>query len=290
MMHRLKQPGLFLKLDIAKAFDNVRWDYLLEVLQQFGFGPRWCAWISILLRTGSTAVLFNGSRGRWYKHFIGLGQGDPLSPMLFILAMEPLQRMFDVVAVDGLLSPLMSKPVALKVSLYADDADVFIKPMKEDDHVVAQILVIFGRASGLVVNKEKYAVFPIQCDGVNLAEVMESFNCSVQKLPCNYLGLPLHIQQLRRLDIQPLIDKMGNRLSGWKGKLLDRAGRLKLLNVVLSSMSVYFLMEFVPKKRAIQKMDKIRRGFLWRGSEQVSGGHCLVRWSNLKKPKKLGGL
>jgi hypothetical protein len=48
--------------------------------------------------------------------------------------------------------------------------------MKEDDHVVAQILVIFGRASGLVVNKEKYAVFPIQCDGVNLAEVMESFN------------------------------------------------------------------------------------------------------------------
>lgn len=102
--------------------------------------------------------------------------GDPLSPMLFILAMEPLQRMFDVVATDGLLSPLMSKPVALRVSLYANDADVFIKPMKEDDHVVAQILVIFGRASGLVVNKEKYAVFPIQCDGVNLAEVMESFN------------------------------------------------------------------------------------------------------------------
>lgn len=40
-LHRAKQPGLFLKLDIAKAFDTVRRDYLMEVLEQFGFGNRW---------------------------------------------------------------------------------------------------------------------------------------------------------------------------------------------------------------------------------------------------------
>jgi hypothetical protein len=39
-LHRSKQPALFLKLDIAKAFDTVRWDFLMEVLVQFGFGPR----------------------------------------------------------------------------------------------------------------------------------------------------------------------------------------------------------------------------------------------------------
>jgi hypothetical protein len=37
-LHRSKKSGLFLKLDTAKAFDSVRWDYLLEVLQQFGLG------------------------------------------------------------------------------------------------------------------------------------------------------------------------------------------------------------------------------------------------------------
>jgi retron-type reverse transcriptase len=40
-LHRSKQSALFLKLDIAKAFDNVRWDYLMEVLEQYVFGSRW---------------------------------------------------------------------------------------------------------------------------------------------------------------------------------------------------------------------------------------------------------
>jgi hypothetical protein len=39
---------LLLKLDIAKAFDNVRWEYMLEVLEQFGFGQRWHDLMSIL--------------------------------------------------------------------------------------------------------------------------------------------------------------------------------------------------------------------------------------------------
>jgi mannosylglycoprotein endo-beta-mannosidase len=45
-LNRAKCPVLFLKLDIAKAFDSVRWDFLLEVLQQMGFGPRWRGWVS----------------------------------------------------------------------------------------------------------------------------------------------------------------------------------------------------------------------------------------------------
>lgn len=69
-LHQQKQPCLFLKLDIAKAFDSVRWDFLMEVLEAFGFGPRWRSWVTILLSSSSTAVLLNGSRSRVE---IGLG-------------------------------------------------------------------------------------------------------------------------------------------------------------------------------------------------------------------------
>jgi hypothetical protein len=62
-LNRAKSPTLFLKLDIAKAFDSVRWDYLLEVLHHLGFGNRWKAWVSILLRLASSAVMINGVRG-----------------------------------------------------------------------------------------------------------------------------------------------------------------------------------------------------------------------------------
>ena len=125
-LQRHKRPGLFLKLDIAKAFDSVRWDFLMEVLEQFGFQPKWRAWVSILLATSSTSVLLNGSRGNWFKHFKGLRQGDPLSPMLFIMVMEPLQRLFHIATMDGLLSPLGATVTKLRASLYADDAAIFL--------------------------------------------------------------------------------------------------------------------------------------------------------------------
>jgi hypothetical protein len=262
----------------------------MEVREKFGFGARWRSWVTTLLSTSSTAILLNGSRGLWYKHFTGMRQGDPLSPMMFILAMEPLQRLMESAANEGLLSPLGNRTAKLRVSLYADDAAIFLKPVREEVQVVAEILEVFGMASGLVTNQAKCAVYPIHCDTFNLDVVMQPFLCPVQNFPCKYLGLPLHVRQIRRVEVQPLIDKMANKLPTWKGRFLNTAGRLKILNMVLSSLPTYFLTVFAPKKWAIKKIDKLCRGFLWKGSEVASGGHCLVRWSNVQKPKEVGGL
>jgi hypothetical protein len=65
---------------------------------------------------------------------------------------------------------------------------------------------------------------------------------------------------------------MTNRLPSWKGKFLTKAGRLKLVNLVLSSISTYFLTIFEVKKWAIRKFDKITRNFLWKGAESANGG------------------
>jgi len=149
---------------------------------------------------------------------------------------------------------------------------------------------MFGAASGLMVNLNKCDVYPISCDGINVSEVMQAFPCSVREFPCSYLGLPLHTRPLRRVDIQPLIDKIANRLPSWKARLINKAGRLKLVNTVLSSMPVYFMTVFDIKKWAIKKIDKLRRGFLWKGTSEAKGVHCQVAWERVKCPKPLGGL
>jgi hypothetical protein len=63
LLHSRKIPSFMLKVDVAKAFDNIYWSFLFEVLRQRGFGPRWLRWIVLLLRTASTCVMVNGCGG-----------------------------------------------------------------------------------------------------------------------------------------------------------------------------------------------------------------------------------
>jgi hypothetical protein len=78
--HRSKTPMCFLKLDIAKAFDSVRWDYLLEVMQRLGFGQRWRDLICVLWANTTSRIMLNGIPGRFLQHRCGRRQRDPLSP------------------------------------------------------------------------------------------------------------------------------------------------------------------------------------------------------------------
>ena len=76
-LYRASRPTLFLKLDIAKAFDSVRWDYLLEVMQRMGFGTRWRAWVSALLASATSAVILNGVRGQCLIIVMACGKAIP---------------------------------------------------------------------------------------------------------------------------------------------------------------------------------------------------------------------
>jgi len=122
-----------------------------------------------------------------------------------------------------------------------------------------------------------------------LEEYLQPLGCQVSSFPCKYLGLPLSERRLKRVDIQPLFDKVAAKLPAWKGKLINRAGRLKLVNAVLTAVPIYFLTVFSLKKWAIKKLDKIRRSFLWKGTEDANGGHSLVTWRKASIPKHLGG-
>jgi hypothetical protein len=145
-LHQQKQPHIIFKLDILKAFDSVSWDFLIEVIKKLGFRHIWCDMISGLLATSSTQILLNGVPREFIAHQRGLRQGDPLSPMLFILIMDILSLLVQRASEEGHLQPL---------SLYADDAAIFLKPDPTDINLVLDILKLFGMASGLQTNVQK---------------------------------------------------------------------------------------------------------------------------------------
>nr|GFC94600.1 RNA-directed DNA polymerase, eukaryota [Tanacetum cinerariifolium] len=58
---RIGKQAMFFKVDFAKAYDSVRWDYLIDVLEAFGFGSVWCNWIRGILYSSKASILVNGS-------------------------------------------------------------------------------------------------------------------------------------------------------------------------------------------------------------------------------------
>lgn len=117
-VHARRESCVMLKIDIAKALDTVAWTFLLEVLQHMGFGLRWRNWISIILSSSSIKILLNGHPGRRICHARGLRQGDPLSPMLFVLVMEVLNHFLKWVEQRGWFpgEPLCRRPRPIRAT------------------------------------------------------------------------------------------------------------------------------------------------------------------------------
>jgi hypothetical protein len=289
--NKRKTPLIFLKLDIAKAFDSLNWGFLLKVLERMCFGQRWRDLISLILASTSSRILLNGRLGKTFSHKRGLRQGDPLSPMLFILAMEPLQRLLDTATEQMILSPLQPTTARFRASFYADDAALFVNPNKDDIVAIQQILLLFGNASGLRTNIDKCVAYSVACEDTNLNLILQGFGGALGTLPCRYLGLPLGFRKPRRVEVQPLVDRALGRLKGWKGKLMSHKWRLILINSVITATATYFLTIFKPNPWLTKKLNTMRRSFLWAlEDEQVSGGRCLVSWKTVCAPLRFGGL
>jgi hypothetical protein len=178
---------------------------------------------------------------------------------------------------QGVLSSLPLAVANLRTSLYADDVAMFVTPGCDQLQSVNQILQVFGSATVLVINFEKSSVHPINCANVDLmTNILQLFTGSCKMFPCRYHDLTLHTRPLQKNHIQPLVEKIGQRLTGCKGQLLNWMGRLTLVTPVLSSMSTYHMSIFPLAKWDRKQIDKICRFFLWKGEDNANGGHCLV--------------
>jgi hypothetical protein len=202
--------------------------------------------------------------------------------------MDVLGFMIKKAVEEDLLQPLARRALQHRISIYADDVVIFLRPSADDIDIILDMLHLFGRASGLKTNVDKSSVLPIQCLEEDRRILQAHLPCQLLEFPCKYLGVPLSLKKLTRAQIQPIIDKVADQLPGWKADLLTRAGRKVLVQFVLTSMLIYLSMAMDLPPWAIKVIDKIRRGFLWKGRRDVKGGHCLVAWPRVTRPPELG--
>lgn len=188
----------------------------------------------------------------------GLRQGDPLSPLLFVIVMDVLNSLLIEADRRGSLSPLPGDVIKHRASVYADDLVIFARPTTTDFVCIRQILELFAGASGLQCNLDKCTITPIRCTQAEINEVLSVFPCRTQEFPTSYLGAPLALTRLSRAQEQRFVDAVAARIPTWKAGLLTMAGRATLTQSTLSAIPVHVAICCGLSPWAVKEIDKRR--------------------------------
>lgn len=132
-----EENGVLIALDQEKAYDRIDHDYLWRTLQAFRFPDSLIAAVQGLYRSAQTIVYINGEASSPFSVTRGVRQGDPMSCLLFDIAIEPLACSLRASSLRGLSIP--GAPHRLIATLFADDTTVYLAAA--DDYSVLDRLL-----------------------------------------------------------------------------------------------------------------------------------------------------
>lgn len=286
-----KTPGFIFKLDYEKAYDRVSHEFLFKMLAHRGFSPKWVRLIQSLLDRASVGVRINNVNSHFFIATKGVGQGDPVSPLLFNLVADVFTRMLTRAAQHSHIRGLMTRlyPNGVISLQYADDTLIFIDDKLETAQNLKWFMSCFEQLSGLRINFHKCDLIPLNVPDCISGPVSQALGCRLGELPMKYLGVPLHHSKLRRGDLQPVVDKTLSRGAGWRGRLLSPAKRLVLVKVCMASIPTYLFSFIRFPKWAISLMNSQLAHCFWDSYD----GHFKYHLANIElltMKKEFGGL
>lgn len=235
----------------------------------------------------------NGTPAGFFQTSRGLRQGNPLSPLLFILVMEVSSWLIQKAVEGGFLHDFEVAQVngmGLMVShiLYADDTLLFCDAEPSQMGYLWCVLLCFDAVFGLKVNLGKSEMILI---GVveDMGDIAKVLGCKVAELSMSYLGLPLGSCYKAKAVWDSVEERFQKRLASWKRQYIPKGGRVTLIKNTFSNLPIYFMSLFVIPASVAKRLEKIPRDFLWSGVGEEFKYH-LVEWDKVCVPMRKGGL
>ncbi|GJX59208.1 putative RNA-directed DNA polymerase, eukaryota, reverse transcriptase zinc-binding domain protein [Tanacetum coccineum] len=255
-------PRCAFKVDIQKAYDNVDWNFLENILKYFGFHNMMIKWIMACVTSASFSISTNGDIHGFFNGKRGLRQGDPISPYLFTLVMEVLTltikrrvRMSDMFRYHN-----RGEELQLVNVCFEDDLFIFTRGDVDSARLIMESLDEFQKSSGLVPSIPKSTVYFCNVRNHIKLDIMSFMPFAEGELPVKYLGVPFISSRLLNRDCKVLVEKVSNRIGDWKNKSLSFAD-----------------------------IEQLMWGFLWCNGE-LKQGKAKVAWDIICLPKCEGGL
>ncbi|XP_073024477.1 uncharacterized protein [Primulina eburnea] len=237
------------------------------------------------------AVNINGSLTGFFGSTRGLRQGDPLSPLLFILGAEYLSRGLDrLYRQYPAIRYRSGCELPLSHLAYADDIIIFANGGTREMNSLMDFLHHYENFSGQLVNAFKSVIIlPPRCSGRTHARLLRITGFGEGYFPIKYLGVPLFRGNRVCSLFDPLVQMVSKKLEGWELKTLSPRSRMTLLRSVLLSVPIYMFQVVQPPLAVMERLENVFNDFLW-GSRPLDKKWHWARWSRACLPVSEGGL
>lgn len=270
-------------MDAEKAFDRVEWNYLFETLARFGFGKTFISWIKLLYSGPSAMVLTNNVYSKPFALHRGTRQGCPLSPLLFVLAIEPLAL---AIRSKSSIPGIVRGGIEHKVSLYADDLLLYMSSAETAIPSALNLLEQFGKISGYKLNLHKSEIFPLNLDMTFFENTRLPLKISSDSF--KYLGITVtrNFSDLYKQNFIKLLTQTKQDLSNWSPLFLSLIGRVNTIKMSVLPKYLY-IFQCLPvfiSGTFFKKLDSVISSYLWNGKRPR------LRKNYLQRPKNEGGL
>lgn len=254
-------PLMLVSLDQEKAFDRVNHGFLFRILGRFGFGEQFLRWINIMYTGAGSRVNLNGFLGELIRQESGVRQGCPLSPLLYVLFMEPFAvAVREDQNIEGLQLP-GSGGSTVKISQYADDTTLFLST--EYSWMWAlQVIERFALASGSKLNLTKSTVKFFGTWRGRKDDLGGLQNCpGALKL----LGVSFDHEGNEMMNWCERISWLRVRIGLWKTRNLSYSGKVLVIKADVLPSLLYLSYVFPVPAQLRKVMTQIIFNFMWGG-------------------------
>lgn len=262
---------MFIKVDLEKAYDRLGWNFIRDTLRRAGFEEKWVQNVMGCMETSRLSLLWNGKQQEWIHPRRGVRQGDALSPYLFVLCVDRLSHLIKQAVHEGRWKGVrLSRTGPLLTHLFfADDLVLFAEATGDQMAEIKRCLALFCEASGQRISLNKSEIFfSPNVSSADAANLMASAGMPRTENLGRYLGVPSIHGRVTKAIFQPILERIGSRLEGWRARCLTLAGRLVLAKSILSSIPYFTMQTMMIPGGVCEEIDKRIRMFLWGSSAQ----------------------
>lgn len=286
--------GIILALDYSRAFDSISKEYMIWTFKKFGFGPNFINWIEVLTKNTESSINYMGWLSETFKCDCGIRQGCPLSPRIFVLALEILaikirgdELVKGIRLPNAYLGPFNLNK-RLKLAMYADDITAFLSDKKD----VNQLLLIvkqFTSVSNLAINESKTEGMWLGTEK-NRTENIGTFRA---KKELKILGIIFSNNRSASLieeNWTKRIDNIETIIYNWSKRNLDIAGKLCIVKSLLIAQLVYPMQALIAPEKTINRINSTLFRFLWKRKYSNNKAFEKIKRTVMCSNKEEGGL